>query len=346
VLGLDKAERIEGRPIDWICIDEYGNCKKKIWDENIRPALSTPGRLGSAWLIGVPEGRNHYWVTAKRAQAVAADSQSGKRKVPWEKTWDYFHWVSADILDPSEIESARHELDELTFSQEYEANFLNFSGRAYYAFERTIHSTERLRYKKSAALIFAFDWNVEPGTASILQEQPYRGKRKDVDSHITAAIGEVWIPRNSNTRKVCDKLIDDWSHHDGLVYCYGDATGGARGSAKVKGSDWDIVRAMLKPVFGDRLRIRQGRSNPPERSRVNAMNSRLLSTDKTVRFLIDPVSCPHIIEDLEGTILVEGGSGQIDKDDNPYMTHLTDGIGYYIEKKHSTSFTDVSVELI
>jgi hypothetical protein len=103
---------------------------------------------------------------------------------------------------------------------------------------------------------------------------------------------------------------------------------------------------MLKPIFGDRLRIRQARSNPPERARLNAVNSRLLSTDDTIRFLIDPISCPHVIEDLEGTILVEGGSGQIDKDDNQIMTHLTDGIGYYIEKKHSTSFTKTTVDLV
>lgn len=343
VLGLDKAERIEGRPIDWICIDEYGNCKKKIWDENIRPALSTVGRPGSAWLIGVPEGRNHYWITAKRAQAIGADMKAGRKNITWAKSWDYFHWISADILDPDEIESAQHELDELTFAQEYEASFLNFSGRAYYAFEREVQAAERVRYEKGRPLILTFDWNVEPGTATVLQEQAYKGKRKNVDLNVTSAIGEVWIPRNSNTRKVCGRLIDEWSFHEGLVYCYGDATGGARGSAKVKGSDWDIVKDMLKPVFGDRLRMKQGKSNPPERSRLNAMNSRLLSTDETIRFLVDPISCPHLIDDLEGTILVEGGSGEIDKDDNNLMSHLTDGVGYYIEEKFSTSSIKTSI---
>lgn len=343
VLGLDKAERIEGRPIDWICIDEYGNCKKKIWDENIRPALSTIGRPGSAWLIGVPEGRNHYWITAKRAQAVGTSIREGKN-IPWSKTWDHFHWVSADILDPEEIESAMHELDQLTFDQEYNASFLNFNGRAYYAFDREKQANERVRYAKGRPLVFAFDWNVEPGTASVCQEQIYRGKQKNISPCFTAVIGEVWIPKNSNTRKVCNKLIEEWGFHKGLVYCYGDATGGARGSAKVKGSDWDIVRDMLKPVFGNSLRIRQNKSNPPERSRLNAMNSRLMSVDNTIRMLIDPISCPHIVDDLEGVVLVEGGSGEIDKDDNPLMTHLTDGLGYYVEDKFSTTSIKTVVE--
>ena len=44
---------------------EYGNMKLEAWGANVRPALSD--RKGWCDLIGVPEGRNHYYDTALKA---------------------------------------------------------------------------------------------------------------------------------------------------------------------------------------------------------------------------------------------------------------------------------------
>ena len=59
MVGLDKPERIEGQPWDGGVLDEYANMKAHAWGANVRPALSD--RLGWCDLIGVPEGRNHYY---------------------------------------------------------------------------------------------------------------------------------------------------------------------------------------------------------------------------------------------------------------------------------------------
>jgi hypothetical protein len=56
VIGMDKPERIEGRPWDGGILDEFANMKPGAWGENVRPALSD--RKGWCWLIGVPEGRS------------------------------------------------------------------------------------------------------------------------------------------------------------------------------------------------------------------------------------------------------------------------------------------------
>ena len=40
-----------------------------------------------------------------------------------------------------------------------------------------------------------------------------------------------------------------------------------------------------------------------------------------------------MVKDFEGVKLLEGGSGEIDKKADPMLTHLTDGIGYYIAKE-------------
>lgn len=313
VVGLDKPERIEGSPWDGGVLDEYGNMKAKAWPENVRPALAD--RHGWCDMIGVPEGRNHYWNLWQTARAGA-------------EGWAGYHWKSADILDAAEVEAARQDLDELTFQQEYEGSFISFEGRAYYPYLEVEHGAQlRQLYDTRQDLALCFDFNIAPGVAAITQERKLPNGQEG-----TAVIGEVYIPRNSNTPAVCRKLLQDWGNHQGKVICYGDATGGAGGTAKVAGSDWDIVRRELKP-FGDRLSIRVPRANPRERARVNAMNARLKSGDGKVRLMVDPQHAPHVVRDLEGVTLLEGGSGEIDKRADANLTHISDALGYYVAQE-------------
>jgi len=321
VMGMDKPERIEGSPLDGIILDEFGNMKKTAWIDHIRPALATIGRPGFAWFIGVPEGRNHYYDLAMKAK--------GKRN----KNWGYFHWSAEDILDPSEIEAMKADMDELSYRQEVLGLFINFQGRAYYDFDSEVHAVESLDYDPDKDIILAFDFNIAPGVCAVMQEQLYKGKNPKVSRRFTAVIGEVYIPRHSNTLIVCDRIIKDWKHHTGDVYLYGDSTGGNQGSAKVAGSDWDLIRKKLKPVFGTRLKYRVANKNGPERVRVNAMNSRIQTMDGQIRFLVDPDNAPHVVKDFEGVSVVEGGSGEIDKKSEKHLTHISDAVGYYVVNK-------------
>jgi hypothetical protein len=132
VVGLDKPERIEGTPWDGGVIDEIANTKPGAWEMNVRPALSTEGRRGWCDLIGVPEGRNHYYDLPRTLRATTRNGT-------------FWTWFSADILDPEEIAAAKRQLDELVFEQEYEASFVNFTGRAYYPFIEESH-TASLKY--------------------------------------------------------------------------------------------------------------------------------------------------------------------------------------------------------
>lgn len=311
VIGMDKPERMEGRPWDGGILDEFANMKAGAWSENVRPALAD--RVGWCWLIGVPEGRNHYYDLVQRAL------------VDTTGEWEVFSWPSSDILSASEIESARRDLDEITFQQEFEGSFVTFAGRIYYKFDSKIH-VAALKYEPSYPLIFTFDFNISPGTAAILQEQTL-----PCGSRGTGILGEVHIPINSTTPAVCDKLLQNWGNHRGVVRCYGDATGGSGGSAKVAGSDWDLVRNTLQPVFQNRLEMRVLRSNPRERARVNAVNSRLMAVNGDVRLMVDP-RAPNIIKDFEGVRALSGGAGAIDKKADPKLSHLSDGIGYYVNQ--------------
>lgn len=359
VVGMDKPERVEGKPWDGGGLDEYGNMKPGAWPMNVRPALSD--RKGWCDFLGVPEGRNHYYdlnnLALARMQELGENSD-----------WASFSWPSRDILDPEEIAAAMRDLDELTFDQEYNASFVNFEGRAYYPFNDKEHC-KALKYDPKAVLNFCFDFNVEPGVAVVIQEQTLPGQFErmphppttrggrpipnpqgalllDRPIYGSGIIGEVHIPRNSNTPAVCRRLIKDWGDHKGPVRCYGDATGGARGSAQVEGSDWDLVEKELRPKFKDRLAFRVKKENPAERARINAVNSRLRSVFGDVRLMVDRAKAPNVVKDFDGVTLLKGGSGELDKKSNLALTHMTDAVGYYVEYEYPVSNAHmVKVEL-
>lgn len=336
VLGMDKPERVEGSPLDFIDLDEYANMKEQVWTHHVRPALSTRGRPGEAMFTGVPEGRNHYFKLSMKARSLQ------------NELWQFFTWHSKDILSAEEIESAREELDPLVFAQEYEGDFVSFEGLIYYNFDRARHCREPLKdayYNSAAPLLVSLDFNVDPGVATISQECNYVGRQGHVGREFTAVLGEVYIEKNSTTPAVCRKLIQDWGDHKGMVYLYGDASGGNRGTAKIAGSDWEIVKDHLYPVFRDRLVFRVKRSNPAERARVNAVNSRLKSSKNVTRMLIDP-DCEHLIDDFEGVVGLVGGSGEIDKKKDAKLTHISDALGYQIDYDHPVAHRAFSIQSI
>lgn len=314
VVGMDKPERIEGSPWDGGILDEYGNMKSHAWGANVRPALAD--RNGWCDLIGVPEGRNHYYEMAEAAKAKMLERGALSE-------WGFFHWKSSMILSETEIRAAKENLDQLTYEQEYEGSFINFHGRAYYTY--TDANKAKLEYEPQADLKFCFDFNTEPGVAAVCQEGILPNGLVG-----TKIIGEVYIPQNSNTVAVCNKLIADWGAHAGDVYIYGDATGGNKGSAKIAGSDWDLVMEVLKPHFRERLKYRVPRANGPERARVNCVNSRCMSATGDRRLFVDPNKAPYMSRDLDGVRLLEGGSGELDKTSDKRLTHISDALGYYI----------------
>jgi len=321
VVGMDRPQRVEGAsPIAHAVLDEYADMKPEAWDNHIGPALTDFG--GTADFIGVPEGRNHYYDLYREAQADLTGF------------WAAWHWTSEEILAAEEIEYWRNRLDPNTYAQEFLASFVAYLGRAYYPFEDALHADEGLPYDPHAPLNLCFDFNQAPGVAAVVQEAA------TIDR--TMVLGQVYIPTNSRTPMVCDALLDGSRHgpgyrdHAGLVYLYGDATGGAQGSAKVEGSDWDLIRKKLRPVFGDRLIDRVPKANPRERARVNAVNARLLSDDGSVRLVVDAKRAPNVVRDFEGVRTVEGGTGEIDKKRHRAdgLTHISDAIGYYVAAEY------------
>jgi len=339
VIGMDKPERIEGSPWDGGVLDEYGNMKARAWPEHVRPALSD--RKGWCDFIGVPEGRNHYYDLAQHAKRMEREAlEKGNLE-----EWGFFTWKSAEILDASEILSAKTFLDPNTYAQEYEADFLSFQGCAYYAFDERTHCRP-LQYNKTLPLVFCFDFNKNPGVAVVCQEQLMPGvteiiyDKKSNQSYEkpvigTGVIGEVYIPQNSNTVAVCNRLTYDWGMHEGEIHIYADATGGAGGSSSVEGSDLDLIRKAFQGQWESGGKDRKfhftPQSNPRERVRVNCVNSRILSVSGVARLMVDPQRSPNLIKDFLGVRILDGGDGSLDKKSTPSLTHLCFADGTKVE---------------
>lgn len=343
VAGLDKPQRIEGKDWDGGVVTEFGDCKPDVFDFHIRPMMTRGGWID---IEGVPEGRNHYYDFAMKVQDSQAAEESGLKGSV--RGGSYHHWTTEDVLHlwlgregaQRELDDARGSLDPQVFNQEYRAQFVSFEGRAYHQYtdDNVAYGGNRVLYQRDLPLILMFDFNASPGVCLYGQEHPHHlhpwlknpNHRK---STLTAAIGEVYIPRNSNTRKVCEQIKADWGDiHTGDVILHGDPAGGAKTSSAVDGSDWDIIKESLKSTFGNRLKDRVASCAPSIRSRLNAMNARLRAADDTIGLVIDGKACPRLIRDLDGVEADE--QGDIIKVQGGPLTHISDALGYYIHEKH------------
>ncbi|MBN2492885.1 MAG: hypothetical protein JXQ29_18695 [Planctomycetes bacterium] len=306
IVGLDRPMRSEGEPWHGIVVDEFSECRADVM-RYLRPMVSTEGQEGWLILLSRPRGARHMQELFEAAYG--------------KEDWLPLHWTSESILSADEIKSAKADLDELEYRSEYLAEFVTYAGRAYHQFEPAVHVVPDIAYNPGRDLVFSFDFNVDPGVASVCQE-----------AELTRAIGEVFIPRNSRTEIVCNRLVNDWGHHKGKVYVYGDATGGGRHSATARDvrSDWAIVQDILERAFPGRVYFRVPKANPRERARVNAVNWRLRDATGAVGLKLSARGCPNLIRDLSQTMLLEGGSGEIDKGSDPKVSHLSDSLGYFI----------------
>jgi len=116
--GADNADSLRGTYYDGVVLDEVGDMNPKVWNEVLRPALSD--RLGWALFIGTPKGNNHFKDFKDRA-AKAED---------WALV--EFKASQTNIIDEKELWSARKEMGEDKYQQEFECSFSSPIEGSYY----------------------------------------------------------------------------------------------------------------------------------------------------------------------------------------------------------------------
>jgi hypothetical protein len=108
--GADSPDSLRGIYLDGVVIDEIGDVNPAIFSEVVRPALAD--RLGWAMFIGTPKGNNHFKDLRDRAN----NSADG---------WKLLEFKASEtgLIIPTELASAKAEMGEDKFRQEFECSF-------------------------------------------------------------------------------------------------------------------------------------------------------------------------------------------------------------------------------
>lgn len=289
--GAEKPNNLRGRALDFVVLDEFADMRPETWSEVIRASLSD--RQGSALFIGTPKGRNHFY-------DLWADA------VPGKPNWESFQYTTIEggNVPEEEIEQARQDLDERTFNQEYCAQFVTYSGLIYYAFSRELSVVET--EDNGGVLHIGMDFNLDPMSAVICL-------RHGADLF---AIDEI-VMYGSNTDEMVEEIKQRYP--DRHVIIYPDPASRQRKTSAGGRTDLSILQNA-----GFSVKVKK--QHALVRDRINAVNSRLLSSDGDRHFFVSP-KCRQTIKSLERQTYKEGTS-QPNKDG---FDHMNDAVGYLIE---------------
>ena len=119
VRSADDPQSLRGEGLNFAVLDECAFMREQTWTEALRPALSD--RQGGAMFISTPKGRNWFWRLYQRGQ----DHLDGEW-ASWQKPTADNPYIAA-----GEIESARRDMPERIFQQEYLAQFLEDAGSVF-----------------------------------------------------------------------------------------------------------------------------------------------------------------------------------------------------------------------
>jgi hypothetical protein len=204
--SLDNPIAGRGREYDRVIVDEAAYVKdlEESWNRSIRATLVKT--RGDAWFLSTPNGvLNYFYEICETAKNRAE--------------WSYFHYPSSTNphLPSEELEQTKGQLDNLTWLQEYEAEFVNFTGRPFaYAFDKDKHVKE-VEYNPDLFIYLSFDFNVDPATCAVFQ----------LGDNSIRMIDEFHLP-TSSIYDLCDAIK---AKYPGPYMVTGDASGWSREKA-------------------------------------------------------------------------------------------------------------------
>ena len=112
VKSADNPQRLRGEGLNYLVMDEAAFVREETWTEVLRPTLTE--NKGQALFISTPIGMDNWFYHLWEKAATAEDCARFQ-----------YPTVANPIIDPAEVESAREDLGELVFAQEYLAEFIS-----------------------------------------------------------------------------------------------------------------------------------------------------------------------------------------------------------------------------
>lgn len=307
LIGLDQPQRIEG--VFWAggIVDEIANVKETAWPENISPALDTynpanPDYRAWCWLIGVPEGLNHYYDLAEYAQ------HSG------DPDWKLYTWKSADILPPDVIRAAKQRMSRKQYKQEYEASFETASGRIYEDYSQM--NTTRSTIKPHEQLMWHHDFNFTPLSSGI-------GVVREGRFYI---LDEIVLESAVAKQSAMEFVARYEKHKNKHVLLYGDPAGRA-GEKHGHASDYVNMEQVLR-AHGWRVTRKVRPKAPAIRDRQNAVRAMICNAVGERRLLVNTEKAPYTHKGLS-TVQKKKGSAFLEEETR--YQHITTAIGYCVD---------------
>jgi hypothetical protein len=307
LIGLDRPERMEGQYWAGGGVDEIGNIKPEAWPENIKPALDTfdpsrPDYRPWCWLLGVPEGLNHYYDLCEYA------------KTSGDPDWRNYHWKSAEILPPDVIQSAMRQMSARQFRQEYEASFETASGRIYEDYSARNNTTEVIAPHEQ--LLWHHDFNYTPMSSGIGVK---RGKHFLILDEI--------ILTSAIARQSALEFVDRYKDHKNKhVIIYGDPAGRA-GEKHGHESDYTEIEGVLRSNgWGFTRKVKS--AAPAIKDRQNAVRAKIANAAGEITLWVNAAKCPYAHKGL-ATVQVKKGSTFLEEDSE--FQHITTAIGYIVD---------------
>lgn len=308
LIGLDKPERIEG--IAWTggVIDEIADVKAHAWEANILPALNTvnpsrPDYRAWCWLIGVPDGLNHYYDLYQYA-LTANDPE-----------WGAYHWKSSEILPQDVIDSAKRVMSAKQYKQEFEASFETATGRIYEDYSAANTTTEVIQPHEQ--LLWMHDQNFTPLSSAI-------GVQRGENLYLLDEI----VLESAISRQSAEEFVERYKHHENKhVLIYGDPAGRA-GEKHGHASDYTDIESVLR-ANGWRYTRKVKPKAPAIKDRQNAVRARICNAAGERHLFVNPAKAPFCHKGLSTVQLQKGSTFQEDQT-NQYQ-HITTAIGYMVE---------------
>lgn len=308
VVGLDRPERMEGTPWTGGAIDEIADTHADAWPLNISPALDTinpmrPGYRAWCWLIGVPEGLNHYYDLAEYART------SG------DPDWKLYTWKSSDILPPDVIEAAKRRMSARQFRQEYEATFEGTTGRIYEDYSDA--NTTRETIQPNEQLMWMHDFNFTPLSSAI-------GTRRGNSLFLMDEI----ILTSAVAKQTAIEFVDRYkAHANRTLLLYGDPAGRA-GEKHGHVSDYTAIESTLREHGWSVVRKVKAAA-PAIRDRQNAVRAKVCTASAERSLFVNADKCKYVHKGLS-TVQVKAGSTFLEDDRNDTQ-HITTAVGYCVD---------------
>ena len=314
----DNPDRLRGRGLDVVVLDEFGSMDQTVWQEILRPALTD--RKGSALFISTPAGHDVLYELHKEAQT----------REGW-RSWHY-KTIDSPFIDPLEIEEARRTLDARTFAQEYEASFDIGGNPPYYSYSRELNHSE-YNINPGLPVILTCDFNATEKPMSWVIGQRRYEHNADV-THWTKCFSYQY----TNTAAMCE-VVDEYFKtlpaYPVQVLAYGDYAG-KKETSNSSFSDWEILQKYFSGRTKFETRIKPCKSI---RDSIAATNSQLCNSLNQRRQFVNTDNCTALVKDWELCKWKDNGRELDEKD--PLRGHACRAVDYYNDYEHSIKGVNV-----